>query len=360
MEKNFKYLASLIPEEILKPVLLDTSFLVGGAVRDFLFNLEPNDFDIVVERKYFNDLISYFSKKGFKFIYLNPRKFPLLRVFYKDSTFDFTFYDDLETDLMHRDFTINAIYVNLSNFNFISHASSFFDLENRILNVVSTNSIKIDPVRYMRAFRFIANFDLTVEEKTREILVEDARLYSHSKKERAREELFKFLSLDGETIEKALSKVYKGFTLKGKERIHLSYSIEEFYGEVNFGVTYSDLLKLYFVSLDFENFTYGLSKKENVIMNFLKKEIKEDFDELFEVYFENHKKTIYIMLNVVARYPLEKISKYLLLLRAFANTKVDFDDITEFKNTKKVDIAIAHKLALKEKLREVYENIFGS
>lgn len=360
MEKSFKYLVSLIPKEILKPVLLDSSFLVGGAVRDFLFNLEPKDFDIVVERKYFKDVLSYFSKNGFKFIHLNPLAFPLLRVFYKDKTYDFTVYDDLESDLMHRDFTINAIYVNLSNVNFISHASSFFDLENRILNVVSANSIKIDPVRYMRAFRFIANFNLTVEDKTRQILLEDAKLYLRSKKERAREELFKFISLDYETIEKSLSRVYKGFTLKGKERIHLAFPIEEFRREVNIGITYLDLLKLYFVSLDLEDFTYGLSKKEHLILSFLRKDIKEDFDELFEVYFENRAKAVYILLNIVANYPLEKISKYLSLLRAFVNTKVDFYEIVGLKNTKKVDIALAHKLVLKEKLRKVYENIFSS
>jgi poly(A) polymerase len=73
------------------------------------------------------------------------------------------FGEDLETDLSRRDFTINAMAVRLPEGDFVDPFEGVRDLANKHLDTPlgSEVSFSDDPLRMLRAARFVAQFDLT-------------------------------------------------------------------------------------------------------------------------------------------------------------------------------------------------------
>lgn len=140
-------------------------YLVGGAVRDLLMKIEPKDFDFVVEGKGFD-----FGKRFAKFT--NGAFVPLsvkddeARVVKDDCNFDFNGLgnENLERDLMRRDFTINALAIDLDQtdtiidiFDGITHLTA------KKLRLTSRDSLRLDPLRILRGFRFAVELGFTLQ-----------------------------------------------------------------------------------------------------------------------------------------------------------------------------------------------------
>ena len=104
----------------------------------------------------------------------------------------------LEEDLRQRDFSINAMAIDLDNPNqIIDPTDGQTDLANRRLRLCSSNSLLNDPLRVIRAVRVIRNFDLDYSpEITKQLRVATFRLDRISG-ERVRDELLKCLALPG-------------------------------------------------------------------------------------------------------------------------------------------------------------------
>ncbi len=156
-------------------------YLVGGAVRDELLGLEPNERDWVVVGESKASMI----KKGFipvgQFfpVYLHPKtkeEYALARLErstgpgYGDFDFDIAPHVSLEEDLKRRDLTINAIAKNDQG-EFIDPYGGISDLHARILRHVSP-AFSEDPLRVLRIARLtaqLAPFDFSIADATFEL-----------------------------------------------------------------------------------------------------------------------------------------------------------------------------------------------
>ena len=107
-----------------------------------------------------------------------------------------TFSTDLQEDLSRRDFTINSMAINLESGKLIDPYNGLRDLQLKILRTPLDPHISFseDPLRMMRAARFISRFNLTLDKGIKESvneLKERLRIVSN---ERIRDELNKLLT----------------------------------------------------------------------------------------------------------------------------------------------------------------------
>ena len=150
-------------------------YSVGGAVRDELLGLPVNDHDWVVVGSTPEDMVARGYKpvgKDFP-VFLHPGKYeeyalarterktaPGYRGFAIHAAPDVT----LEQDLLRRDFTINAIARDQDG-KLIDPYNGIADLRAGILRHVSS-AFSEDPVRILRAGRFVARFGFNIAPET--------------------------------------------------------------------------------------------------------------------------------------------------------------------------------------------------
>lgn len=183
-------------------------YLVGGAVRDSLLNIDVKDKDWVVVGSTPNEMGSLgYQAVGQDFpVFLHPKtkeEYALARTERKSGQGykGFTCYAEpdvtLEEDLLRRDLTINAI-AQSDDGELIDPYNGQDDLNNRLLRHVSDAFIE-DPLRVLRVARFAARFHylgFTIAAETMTLmktLVESGEL-SHLTPERVWQEWEKSLS----------------------------------------------------------------------------------------------------------------------------------------------------------------------
>ncbi|BAL80611.1 tRNA nucleotidyltransferase/poly(A) polymerase family protein [Caldisericum exile] len=360
MEKDLRNIVLLIPQRIKNLFNLGRTYLVGGAIRDFLLQKAFFDFDFVIPKDEFAFVSAKLENENLKYILLNREMFPLYRVFLDHFTFDFTYYEDIESDVQKRDFTINAIYLNLGNLEIISHPSSFDDIKNGLLRVCSGNSIKDDPVRFMRAFRFLSQYQLKIEENTKNIIKDSKDLYFGVKRERARVELLKFLKNNTDNIKNALMQVFDDFDFSFASRIRYGENLPELQKNLNKDSKYIDLLKAYFLRCKYPQFLFGLTEKELEYIKFMDVMVGADFKSLFEAFYRKKNKFEFLLLNIVANFDEEEIKKYIEVVRAWRKTKIKFSEVEMFARVNNISISDAYKEVLKGEFKKIYENICHS
>lgn len=194
------------------------TYVVGGAVRDYVMRNEIKDIDIVISLP--NGGIN-FANYLFENCYLTSepvvyptygtamfklRKFPNVEIEvvqtrkeqYKDknSRNPETEYGTLYEDAMRRDLTINALYYNLSTEKIIDvTGKGLGDIEKQIIEVTSTPNIVFsdDALRILRNIRFSSRFQWKIEETTFQGMIDNVDRLSIITKERIRDELNKML-----------------------------------------------------------------------------------------------------------------------------------------------------------------------
>jgi tRNA nucleotidyltransferase (CCA-adding enzyme) len=150
-------------------------YCVGGAVRDQLLGLPIQDHDWVVVGSTPEQMVAQgFKPVGSDFpVFLHPKtheEYALARTERKvaQGYKGFTVYASpdvtLEQDLSRRDFTINAIAQDADGNLFDPHSGQA-DLKAGVLRHVS-EAFAEDPVRILRAARFVARFGFTIAPKT--------------------------------------------------------------------------------------------------------------------------------------------------------------------------------------------------
>jgi tRNA nucleotidyltransferase (CCA-adding enzyme) len=169
------------------------AYLVGGCVRDRLRECEVEDFDVTT------------AARPAEILALFPRAIPIglrhgtVMQPTPDGPVDITSFrsgSDLESDLAHRDFTINAIAWDPLRETLIDPFDGRSDLAGRRLRSVgrAEDRFREDPVRALRAARLVAALDL---EPDRELPVAMAGARSglqRAARERVRSEIERLLS----------------------------------------------------------------------------------------------------------------------------------------------------------------------
>ncbi len=106
-----------------------------------------------------------------------------------------TFGDDIETDLARRDFTVNAMALALPEMELVDPYDGIADLAARRLRTPLAPDLSFDddPLRMLRAARFIARYDLTADDALVAAVVKGHGRLSIVSAERIRDELDKLV-----------------------------------------------------------------------------------------------------------------------------------------------------------------------
>ncbi|MEM7998791.1 polynucleotide adenylyltransferase PcnB, partial [Morganella morganii] len=74
-------------------------------------------------------------------------------------------YGSLEDDAQRRDFTINALYFDVTSERLLDYANGVHDIRNRLIRLIGDPEQRYleDPVRMLRAVRFAAKLDFEIE-----------------------------------------------------------------------------------------------------------------------------------------------------------------------------------------------------
>lgn len=196
--------------QILKEILKeDSTYLVGGVVRDVIMSRnDKKDIDITTKnpkhiiKKYRNNI---------KTIVTLDDEFDVYRIFLNDNSDNYIDLSkiqgqDIIDDLFRRDYTINAIALRLNDnaVEILDPSQGIKDLEKKSIKKISLENLVNDPLRLLRAFRFKAELNFSIDSDTENDIIELWSLISNVAEERVKVELFKILN-----TEKAYSTFYE-------------------------------------------------------------------------------------------------------------------------------------------------------
>lgn len=151
-------------------------YLVGGAVRDQIMGVVPNDRDYVVVGATIEDMLMrgfrpvgksfpVFIRKGSNEEYALARKEVKTGPKHTDFGFFFDKSITLKDDLIRRDFSCNAIAYDIEEDKIIDYHGGVEDIHNRILRHISPHFVE-DPLRVIRLCRFAAQLNFSVARET--------------------------------------------------------------------------------------------------------------------------------------------------------------------------------------------------
>jgi len=182
-------------------------YLVGGFVRDMLLGRDTADIDIAVAADALSVAREVAGALNGKYIPLDEKN-GVGRVVLTDNRWqiDFTtLKGDIEQDLARRDFTINAIAIELDNkFDAVISTDKLVDpfngredIRRKVVRAVSETIFVEDSARLIRAVRLAAELGFSIDSETERLIHRDKRLIKDVAGERIREELLRLLSLPG-------------------------------------------------------------------------------------------------------------------------------------------------------------------
>lgn len=187
------------------------AYLVGGSVRDLLLHKSPKDFDVATDAKP-NQI-----RKLFKNSRIIGRRFKLAHILYNRDIIEVaTFrssdtshshhqqndrgmlvkdnvYGTLEEDAWRRDFTVNSLYYDIESGGIIDYTGGVQDVKQKIIRIIGEPNLRYqeDPVRMLRAIRFAAKLDFTIEDKTANPILQNNKLISNVSSSRLFDEMVK-------------------------------------------------------------------------------------------------------------------------------------------------------------------------
>lgn len=184
-------------------------YLVGGAIRDQIMNIQNHDLDFCIckldknkfleifpEAKEIGNNFSVFLLEGMEFaLARKERKIEKGHKGFEIETENITIIEDLE----RRDITINSIAKNMITGEIVDPFNGVEDIKNKIIRATSQR-FKEDPLRVYRVARFAAKFDFDIEENTL-VLMKNLRSELNTlPKERIFEEFRKALNTDNPQV----------------------------------------------------------------------------------------------------------------------------------------------------------------
>jgi poly(A) polymerase len=200
-----------------------TLALVGGPVRDAILGRLGNDLDFTTNAR--PDETKSIIKKDADSLWETGREFGTIAAQFGDVTVEITTYrsekyetqsrnpevnfgDNIDGDLLRRDFTVNAMALELTTTppTFIDNFDGVNDLARKVLRTPGTpeNSFSDDPLRMMRAARFAAQLGFDVDPAIIVAIKEMAGRIEIISAERVRDEFAKLIMSENPRIGIAL------------------------------------------------------------------------------------------------------------------------------------------------------------
>ena len=174
------------------------SALVGGSVRDALLNKlsQKPDLDFVIPTNAINFSENLSKKINGTFIKLDEKR-DIARLVINGWTLDFARQvgENLQDDLLRRDFRINAIALRLTGKpEIFDPTGGINDLKSKKIVAISEKNLLDDPLRILRGFRFMCELDFELEKKTKTFLKNNVDKLSNVAPERMKMEILKIVN----------------------------------------------------------------------------------------------------------------------------------------------------------------------
>ncbi len=169
-------------------------YVVGGTLRDLLLGLDPTDCDLATA----GDPQAYARRlagaTGGRLVPLGKPGKMVYRVVAAERVYDVCPVEggSIENDLRRRDFTINALALEIPSGRILDVTGGRDDIRARRIRMVSRHSLEADPLRMLRAFRIGAALGFEVEAQTDAAIRSLAKAITAVAPERLHEELIKF------------------------------------------------------------------------------------------------------------------------------------------------------------------------
>lgn len=188
-----------------------SAYWVGGCVRDLLLGREVKDYDVATSA-HPDEILRLFPKAEFigaafgvvlvkdSGIAVEVATYRSERAYRDGRRPDEVQYEsDPRLDASRRDFTINALFLDPLSGDTLDFFGGRADLANRVLRAVGdpTERFAEDHLRLLRAIRFAARLDFSIEHQTWEAMRAQAASIERISAERIREELNRILSEGG-------------------------------------------------------------------------------------------------------------------------------------------------------------------
>lgn len=160
-------------------------FIVGGKVRNHLMKIENDDIDLCSTASLL-EIEKVFEGTEFELKFRNE-ELQTAKIIVGDSIFDYArfrtevyekggkrfpksveFVGSPEKDYLRRDFSVNAIYYNIKNEDFLDYCDGIKDLRNRLIKCVRNpyEVLKDDGIRILRMIRIACELNFRIERNT--------------------------------------------------------------------------------------------------------------------------------------------------------------------------------------------------
>lgn len=183
------------------------AYIVGGFVRDYIIGIDSNDIDITTNATP-KELVKIFPD-----CYLPNDDYGAVTVIYKNIRFEITtfrkeynysdnrrpgkieYINELEPDLLRRDFTINTICIDWNSV-IIDHLNGKKDISDKVIRSVLDADIKFkeDSLRILRAIRFATILDFKLDKEVITAIINNKSLLKNISYFRKKEELDKIFA----------------------------------------------------------------------------------------------------------------------------------------------------------------------
>lgn len=199
----------LVGTEVIKTIEENgyEAFFVGGCVRDTLLGRQVGDIDITTSAKpqdiqaMFDNVIPVGIEHGTVIVRHKKHSFEVTTYridgIYSDKRHpdSVEFINQIDGDLMRRDFTINAMAMD-KNGKVIDLFNGKSDLQRKLIRTVGDGRERFreDPLRIIRALRFSGQLGFSIEQDTFQAMIESKELISSLAVERITNEIEKLFS----------------------------------------------------------------------------------------------------------------------------------------------------------------------
>ena len=252
MTSNPWKLLEQFPEQIVQALVeliqerASSCYIAGGTIRDWLIGVQSKDLDVTVSRDSFEWAAALAEKLGGTFVPMDEDE-DVARVVWQEVCIDFSSFREgaqtIEEDLLKRDFTINSLAVpfpsqflsswdSVESPEILDPAEGQVDLQNKVIRSTSAAVFISDPLRLLRAFRFMATFGFAIEPITEKQIREYSHLLYLVSEERIAYELDAIMAADdsiktieamheNDVLQELVPELYRGVGVEQPSSHHL-------------------------------------------------------------------------------------------------------------------------------------------